>query len=55
MHAAREDGIVALLNGAVALTLDVNDTTPVAVKDLGRKAYLVRSRSQHHGVNTRYV
>jgi len=55
VHAARENGMVALLNGAAALTLDVTDATPVAARGLSRRACLLRSRDRHHSVAARHV
>lgn len=55
VHAARENSMVALLNGAAALSLDVNDATPLADKKLRRQACLVRSRSRHHSLAARHL
>ena len=55
VHAARENGMVALLNGAAAMSLDVQDAVPLAERNLGRQACLVRSRSRHHGFAAQYV
>jgi len=55
VHAARESSMVALLNGAAAMSLDVSEAIPLVEKDLGRRACLVRSRSRHHSFAARYV
>lgn len=55
VHAARENSMVALLNGAAALSLNVNEAIPLAEKGLNRQACLVRSRSRHHSFAAQYV
>lgn len=55
VHAARENSMVALLNAAAALSLDVNEATPLADKGLGRQACLVRSRNRHHSFAAQHV
>ncbi len=55
VYAARENRMVALLNGAAAMSLDVGEAVALAEKDLSRQACLVRSRSRHHSVAARHV
>lgn len=55
VRAATESGMIALLNGAAALSLAVTDAVPVADKNLRRQACLVRSRTRHHTVAARHV
>ena len=53
--AARENGMVALLNGAAALSLNVSEAIPLAEKNLNRQACLVRSRNRHHSFAAQYL
>lgn len=55
VHAARESSMVALLNGAAALSLNVTEAVPLAETALGRTACLVRSRNRHHSFAARHV
>lgn len=55
VRAANESGLVALLNGAAALSLAVTDAVPLADKSLLRCACLVRSRTRHHTLAVRHV
>lgn len=55
VHAARENGMVALLNGAAALSLDVREAVPLDDTTLSRHACLMRSRSRSHSFAARHV
>jgi len=55
VHAARESHMVALLNGAAALSLNVSEAVPLADRTLSRQACLVRSRTRHHGFAAQHV
>lgn len=55
VHAARENGMLALLNGAAALSLNVSEAVPLSEKSLGRRACLVRARGRPHSFAARYV
>lgn len=55
VHAARENGMLALLNGAAALSLNVGEAIPLSEKGLGRRACLVRARNRPHSFAARYV
>ncbi len=55
VYAARETNMVALLNGAAALSLDVSEAIPLAEKDLNRRGCLVRSRGRHHSFAAQHV
>ena len=48
VHAANESGMVAILNAAAALSLQVGNAVPLAVPGLQRQACLVRSRTRYH-------
>lgn len=55
VHAARENGLVALLNGAAALSLNVTQAVCLAEKDLHRQACMVRSRARHHSFAAQHM
>ena len=43
VHAARENNMVALLNGAAAMSLDVQDAVPLAEIWAGKPAWCARA------------
>lgn len=53
--AARESGMVAILNAAAASSLAVHDAVPIDSVELQRKACLVRSRTRHHTNASRHL
>lgn len=55
VHAARKNGMLALLNGAAALSLDVSDAIPLTDKTLYRQACLIRSQRRHHSFASRHI
>lgn len=55
VRATQDAGMVALLNGAAALSLEVEGAIPILDKTLRRQACLVRSRTRHHTLAARQV
>lgn len=55
VHAARTSGMLALLNGAAALGLDVGDSIPLSNKALYRQTCLIRSQHRHHSFAARHI
>lgn len=55
VHAAREGTVVAILNAAAALSLQVEHAVPLHEPALHRSACLVRSRQRHHTHAARHL